>query len=188
MNYDILLNIAKQAILHHLNIPKSLDRDELLKTYPFLEKNGASFVTLNKDGSLRGCIGSIIAHQSLFDDIYKNATLAAFGDPRFDPLSVDELELISIEVSLLSEPKQLIYKNYDDLVAKLEPFKDGVILKHNYHQGTFLPQVWEQLPTTKEFLDHLAQKAGATPAIYKQNPTIYTYQVTSKERGFHEIL
>ncbi len=184
----ILLQIAKSAILNKLNINYTFDENELLEKYPFLKKDGATFVTLKIDGELRGCIGSIIAYRTLLEDVYNNAISAGFGDPRFNPLSESELSQLSIEVSLLSKPTIIEYKNFDDLSKKIQPNIDGLILKHRIYQGTFLPQVWEQLPSPKLFLEHLSQKAGASVSIYEEHPTIYRYRVDAIEEDFDEIL
>lgn len=183
----VVLSIAKNAIEYRLGVRKILDRLDLIKQYPFLDNYGASFVTLNKNGNLRGCIGSIVAHRKLIDDIYSNAVSAAFSDPRFNPITGDELSDLTIEVSILTKPQKLEYEDYLDLISKVTPHKDGVILKYGQYQGTFLPQVWEQLPDRREFLDHLSHKAGANPEIYKYNPEIYIYRVESVEDSFDAI-
>ncbi|MFA7500895.1 MAG: AmmeMemoRadiSam system protein A, partial [Sulfurimonas sp.] len=160
---SVLLKIAKSAILEQFNDAYSFDKETLLNKHPFLNKEGAAFVTLKYNGHLRGCIGSIAAYRPLYSDIFQNAKAAAFKDPRFNPLSERELSQINLEVSVLSEPKILEYKDFNDLLTKVEPNVDGLIFKHNGYQGTFLPQVWEQLKSPKEFLEHLSLKAGLSP-------------------------
>lgn len=183
----ILLRIAKSAILTKMDDSYSFDKNKLLSDYPFLEQEGAAFVTLTNNHQLRGCIGSVVAYRTLLEDIIHNALSAAFRDPRFTPLSQNELDELTLEVSLLSEPKPIEYTDYDDLLTKVVPKVDGLILKHGSFQGTFLPQVWEQLPTPKQFLDHLSVKAGANPSIYDANPNIYRYMVEHIEDNFNEI-
>ncbi len=173
----IVLSLAKSAILSKFDTSYEIDRKKLKEKYPFLAKKGAAFVTLNKAEALRGCIGSIIAHQSLLDDIIQNVQSAAFSDPRFAPLSQEELNDLTLEVSILTEPKLLEYSDFEDLVAKVRPKVDGLILKYGQFQGTFLPQVWEQLPNPESFLEHLSYKAGANPSIYEYHPEIYRYEV-----------
>jgi AmmeMemoRadiSam system protein A len=185
---SILLQIAKNSILSRFDKNYTINEKKLVSKYSFLAKDGATFVTLHKNGALRGCIGSIVARRSLLDDIVSNAASAAFRDPRFSPLEIDELSELTLEVSLLSQPELIEYKDYEDLCTKIEPAKDGLILKHTYFQGTFLPQVWEELPTTDLFLQHLSQKAGATPAIYKEHPMLYKYRVEAIEEDFDAIL
>ncbi len=184
----ILLQIAKASILTKFDSKYTIDRKKLLKSYPFLSELRATFVTLNYNNQLRGCIGSIIAHKNLLEDTMGNALSAAFGDPRFPPLDLQELSSsLSIEVSLLTPPVILEYSDLDDLLQKIRPNIDGLILKHDIYQGTFLPQVWLQLPNPKEFLEHLSIKAGANPSIYKEHPTIYNYTVNSIEDTFTNI-
>ena len=185
---SILLRIAKSSILSRLDAGYLFDKERLLSEYPFLKKNGATFVTLKYNNDLRGCIGSVVAYRPLFDDIVGNAISAGFGDPRFQPLSADELSHLKLEVSVLSEPTILEYKDFDDLCEKIRPNIDGLILKHEIYQGTFLPQVWEQLKTPKLFLEHLSMKAGAYPSIYEEHPTIYRYSVDTLEENFDEVL
>ena len=184
----ILLRIAKSAILEKLQNITLIDKNVLLQQYPFLARQGASFVTLHSDEALRGCIGSIIAHRTLLEDIITNAQAAAFRDPRFQPLHVNEISHLNLEVSVLTPPQILEYKDFDDLCTKVRPSIDGLILKHASYQGTFLPQVWEQLPFVEEFLDHLSYKAGADPSIYDEHPAIYTYQVDAIEEHFDAVL
>lgn len=183
----ILLRIAKTAILNKFDPTYQIDRESLIKEYPYLAEDGATFVTLNYDHHLRGCIGSIIAHRSLLDDILGNAVSAGFNDPRFSALRAEDLSHLNLEVSLLSTPTILEYYDYDDLVEKIRPEVDGLILKHGIYQGTFLPQVWEQLPSPEQFLEHLSYKAGANPSIYSEHPTIYYYTVDAIEGRFDEI-
>ena len=184
----VLLQIAKSAILTQFDKSYSLKREGLIEKYPFLDKDGASFVTLKYEHELRGCIGSIVAHEKLLDDVIHNAKSAAFNDPRFHPLKSDEFSHLRVEVSVLSKPEILEYSDFDDLLKKLQPNIDGLILKHGVYQGTFLPQVWEQLPEPKDFLQHLSMKAGSSPSIYKEHPAIYRYRVDSIEDDFDKIL
>ncbi len=188
MDYSILLRIAKTSILSKFDKNYIIDEEALLKEYPFLSKDGAVFVTLKYENDLRGCIGSIIAHRRLFDDVVHNAISSGFSDPRFNSLSIEELSHLTLEVSVLSEPKILEYRDYEDLTLKVQPNIDGLILQHGRYQGTFLPQVWEQLPTPKLFLEHLSMKAGANQSIYNEHPTIYRYGVEHIEERFDEIL
>lgn len=184
----VLLRIAKSAILAHFDKNYVLNREELLYKYPFLNEDVAAFVTLKYERQLRGCIGSIIANGNLLDDVVRNAQSAAFGDPRFNPLKTDEFPNLTLEVSVLSAPEILEYSDFDDLAQKIQPKVDGLILKHGAHQGTFLPQVWEQLPRPKDFLEHLSLKAGANPSIYDKLPTIYRYEVEALEEDFDKII
>ncbi len=128
---------------------------------PRLNAPGATFVTLHtRDGELRGCIGSLMAHRPLVEDVRENALAAAFRDPRFPQMKAAELPNIVIEVSVLTAPQPLDYDGADDLIRKLRPHIDGVIIERGWNRATFLPQVWEQLPAPEEFLTHLCYKAG----------------------------
>lgn len=183
----ILLRIAKTSILERFDASYTIDKEALLREYPFLGEQRATFVTLNYASNLRGCIGSIIAHRSLLEDIIANAKSAAFHDPRFQAVRQEELDLLRLEVSVLTPPRLLEYKDYENLLTRITPHKDGLILKYGNHQGTFLPQVWEQIPTTEQFLQELSYKAGLNPSVYEHHPDIYTYEVEALYERFDAI-
>ncbi|WP_281951543.1 AmmeMemoRadiSam system protein A [Nitrosophilus kaiyonis] len=175
-----LLNIARIAIKEEFIGHKELNEDvkkRLIDMFPELKKPGAVFVTINERSSLRGCIGSLVAYRPLIDDVIENAKAAAFSDPRFPPLAPDEFDKISIEISVLSEPKPLEYKDIQDLKSKIRPNIDGVVLKLDGYQATFLPQVWEELSDFDQFFAHLCLKAGLRPNCLELHPEIFTYQV-----------
>jgi AmmeMemoRadiSam system protein A len=174
---SLLLDIAKNSIKEDLIKASLIDKDILLQQYPQLDSTIATFVTLNIDNNLRGCIGSIVPHRTLLEDLIQNAKAAAFNDPRFLPLSLDEFERVDIEVSILSLPQEIVYSSIDDLKSKITIGIDGVIIIKDSYQATFLPQVWEQLDTFESFFAHLCQKAGLSSNCLEQKPTIYTYQV-----------
>jgi AmmeMemoRadiSam system protein A len=176
---DIVIALAKAAILVALNQPEDFDLEHALKTYPSLEENGAVFVTINTEPNeqLRGCIGSLQAYRPLYKDIIHNAQAAALRDPRFLPLTVEELEHIKIEVSILSEPQILHYTDIEDLKTKIVPFQDGIVLKLDGKQATYLPQVWEQLPKFDDFFSSLCMKANLSRDCLSQHPEISTYRV-----------
>jgi AmmeMemoRadiSam system protein A len=176
---DIVIALAKAAILVALNQPEDFDLEHALKTYPALQNNGAAFVTINKDPNeqLRGCIGSLQAYRPLYKDIIMNAQAAALRDPRFLPLSLEELDQIKIEVSILSEPQVLQYDDLNDLKNKVVPFQDGIVLKLRDRQATYLPQVWEQLPQFDDFFSSLCMKANLSNDCLSQHPEISTYTV-----------
>jgi len=183
----ILLRVAKSAIIREFDDSYGFDEKSLLDAYPFLIEDGAAFVTLKYKHDLRGCIGSVLAYRSLYNDISHNAIAAAFNDPRFHPLCQNELPYIDLEVSVLSKPEILEYKDFSDLIQKVRPNIDGLIISYNGYQGTFLPQVWEQLKTPKDFLEHLSMKAGLNPWVYEKHPMIYRYEVGALEKKFDEI-
>lgn len=174
---NVILDIAKNAIQDGFSHTSTIDTKALLELYPEFAKYKATFVTLTLDRQLRGCIGSLIAHRSLLDDLIHNAQAAAFDDPRFYPLSPEEFSRVHIEVSLLSEPKPIVYENSDDLKRQVIVGEDGIILQKGSHKATFLPQVWEQLPTFELFFSHLCQKAGLAANGLESHPDIWRYRV-----------
>ena len=119
-----------------------------------------TFVTLTINSQLRGCIGHILPEEALIEGIKLNAINAAFRDPRFSPLNKNEFSQIKLEISILTEPKDLVFTDVSELLQKLRPGIDGVIIKQGFNQATFLPQVWEQLPSKEQFLSNLCLKAG----------------------------
>jgi len=177
-----LLRVARETIRHALYGDESADLAETASFPKFAERRG-TFVTLTISRGLRGCIGHIIPHETLVEGVRANALNAAFQDPRFRPLSKDEFNQIKIEVSILTEPRPLPYSDSGDLLEKLRPGRDGVIIKKGYHQSTFLPQVWEQLNDKKAFLTHLCMKAGLPGNTWEhEGLDVLTYQV----QAFHE--
>lgn len=151
-----LLALARQAIAHRLGrAPAPVVPDD-----PRLHEKGATFVTLTKDGDLRGCIGSLRRSRRLGEDVLANAVAAAMEDPRFAPLEADELDAVTVEVSLLSDPEYLEFAGEEALLAQLRPGEDGLIIFSGCRSATFLPQVWEQLPEPHQFLAALKHKAG----------------------------
>jgi len=173
---NIVLKIAKDAIKEAVLNKKIIDKESLIKKNPWLLDKGAVFITINEFNQLRGCIGSIIAHQSLIDDIIKNAKSAALNDPRFKPISEDELNNLEIEVSILTPPKELPYSNIADLKSKIRVGVDGVIINYNGYQATYLPSVWEQISSFEEFFGSLCLKAGLSANCLSLHPTVYTYE------------
>lgn len=176
MNPSLLIAVARRAIEQKFN-HEMVDYVGLVRDYPELSVPGAAFVTLTLYGKLRGCIGSIVAHRPLLEDLISNAQAAAYKDPRFPPLSIDEVKEICIEVSLLSAPEMIEYRDREELLSIIRPGIDGVILQHGNHQATFLPQVWDEIPDFNNFFGHLGVKAGIGSDPLSLHPTIYTYQV-----------
>ena len=173
---EILLKIARHALESEIRGDKHLPLN--VKTTPLLEAEGASFVTLTINGQLRGCIGALEPYQALIEDVREHALAAALNDYRFPPVRADELEKIDIEISRLTAPKPLKYTNSDNLLSKLRPNIDGVVLKDGYRGSTFLPQVWGQLPNAEDFLSHLCQKMGASSDLWKHKKLdVLIYQV-----------
>ena len=143
----------------------------------WLEEPGASFVTLRQLGELRGCVGSLCAERSLRADVERNARAAAFRDPRFAPLSRREYPEIEVEVSLLSSLEPIVFESESHALGQLRPGVDGVLLEYAGRRGTFLPQVWEQLPESAAFLAHLKQKAGLPVGFWAAELKLSRYTV-----------
>jgi len=182
----VLLKLARLSILEEFEKKSLIDKEEWIKKYPFLTQKRASFVTLKlkdkpRGSNLRGCIGSILPHRMLIDDIIYNAKAAAFEDPRFPPLTPEEFDKIKIEISLLTVPQKLEYEDKEDLRKKIRVGVDGVILQLANYQATFLPSVWEELPNFDLFFAHLCLKAGLGGDCLVYHPTIYTYQAIEIE-------
>ena len=175
INQQRLMVIAKHSIDNGLTTGRPLSIE--LADFPEeLTEHRASFVTLEKNHQLRGCIGMLEAVRPLVKDIAENAFSAAFRDPRFPPLSRDEFKDIEIHLSLLTVPERLLFTSEQDLINQLQPAVDGLILEETYHRGTFLPSVWEQLPDPKTFLRHLKQKAGLPADYWSDNIRVYRYR------------
>ncbi|MBN2546950.1 MAG: AmmeMemoRadiSam system protein A [Spirochaetes bacterium] len=180
---EFLLKLARNTIIKK-TVKNSLTKDEINSLSGVLKEKRGCFVTLNKHGDLRGCIGYILPIQPLYQAVIDNAYNAAFSDPRFNPVTKDEIDDIHIEISVLTIPEKLNYKDKDDLLNKLKPDIDGVILKLGYRSSTFLPQVWEQLPSKEEFLSHLCMKAGLSFDEWQKGKLeIEIYKVEAFEEG-----
>src|SRR5438309_1934595 len=145
---------------------------------PWLAQAGATFVTLTRDGVLRGCIGSLQAQRPLGTDVAENATAAAFRDPRFPAMTTAEWPGVRVEVSLLSAAKPIRFADEEDLLAQLKPGEDGVILEHEGRRATYLPQVWESISDKRQFLRELARKAGLPDDIRLTRCKPSRYRVT----------
>ena len=176
-----MLALARSAIKNRLEKGKApkINPDDLGQ---YLKEKGCVFVTITLNGNLRGCIGHLTATKALYRDIIENAVSAAFDDPRFMPLQPYELDKIKIEISVLSAPQKLDYKDSSDLLNKLTPLKDGVILSKGLYKATYLPQVWESLSDKEAFLSSLCMKAGLDPdAWHKSDLMVETYTVEKME-------
>lgn len=141
---------------------------------PALREERGCFVTLTRHGALRGCIGNVLARGPLFQRVRENARAAAQRDSRFDPVRADELPEIEVEVSVLTAPRPLGFTSPEDLLRRLRPGRDGVVLHVGGRTATFLPQVWEKFCRANEFLDQLSAKAGGAPDAWRQPGTFVT--------------
>jgi AmmeMemoRadiSam system protein A len=179
---QILLRLARQAVESGVK-GEALPPVDLSALPPSLREEGSSFVTLTAHGQLRGCIGSLEPYQALAEDVREHAVGAALNDPRFPPLREDELSGIQIEVSRLTHPVPLEYSDANDLLARLHPFVDGVVVRDEFRRATFLPQVWEKIPDPAEFMNNLCYKLGTSPDRWRgRHLEVLTYQVEE----FHE--
>lgn len=173
-NQQFLLKLARQTLEHYFDTGNIFGvdvSDEELK-----EKRG-TFVTLTKNGLLRGCIGHIEPVQEIYKDVIENALAAAFEDTRFSPLKEEEMVDIEIEISVLTNPEPLNYTSADDLLNKLQPLRDGVIIRKGRYSATYLPQVWEDLSDKAEFLSSLCLKAGLPADEWRSGDLkVFTYQ------------
>lgn len=159
-----LIQIARDSIAHGLKTGKPLRID--IEDYPpELVVDRATFVTLERQGQLRGCIGMLEAIRPLVTDVAENAFSAAFRDPRFPPLADEEFSDLDLHISILSPAEPMHFDSEQHLITQLQSGIDGLILQEGHRRGTFLPSVWEQLPDAALFLRHLKQKAGL-PADY----------------------
>jgi hypothetical protein len=168
-----LLAIARSVIAAELGEPLPA-----FTQAAWLDEPGATFVTLTCAGALRGCIGSLVAERALRADVENNALAAAFSDPRFAPLSAREYRAIDVEVSLLSPMQPVTVESETHALTLLRPGIDGVLLEYGRRRGTFLPQVWEQLPEPRVFLAHLKQKAGLPADFWADEIRLSLYTVT----------
>jgi uncharacterized protein len=172
-----LLELARQSITLAVQ-NKPLPQLDLTNLSPMLKQKGATFVTLTEDGVLRGCIGTLTPFQPLVEDVQDHAVAAALQDYRFPPVQARDLPKIHIEISRLTIPQPLNYKDPQELLTLLKPRVDGVILKNGLRQATFLPQVWDQLPQPRIFLAHLCQKMGASSDLWEiRHLEVSIYQV-----------
>lgn len=172
-----LLRLARCAIAEQLELSTAEQKLDLDSLPAIFQQPAATFVTLTKQGQLRACIGSLIARRPLARDVCDNACSAAFRDPRFPPLSADEFPHVRVEVSLLSCPTPLTVVDEADACRQLQPGIDGLILSASGHHATFLPQVWEQLPTPELFLQHLKTKAGMAADYWDRDLKLERYTV-----------
>lgn len=167
-----LLQLARHSIASELSQQQPL---AALATKQ-LQQHAACFVTLNIEGKLRGCIGNLEARDSLVKAIQRNAKQAAFKDQRFKPLTLEELPLITVELSILTPMQAIEVASEADLLKKLRPGIDGLLFESGSHRATFLPSVWQQIPDPKQFQAQLKRKAGLEPSYWHSNVRCSVYQ------------
>src|SRR3989339_553046 len=176
-NKNFLLQLARRSIEHCFDTNEVLEIEETELPDKELKEKRGTFVTLTKKGLLRGCIGHIEPVQEIYKDVIENALLAAFDDNRFTPLKKEEMKDIEIEISILTEPQNLVYSDADDLLKKLSEAKSGVIIKKGKNSATYLPQVWEDFASAEDFLSSLCEKAGMESDEWRKGDLdVLTYQ------------
>lgn len=173
---DLSIDISKKSIMSGLEKKKLPQPEDFPNLPSVFDEKVACFVTLEKSGKLRGCIGSIIAHQPLILDLIKNSHNSAFKDPRFMPLKMDEFDNLAISISLLSSPEKMDFKDEEDLLNQIIPFVDGLIITDSGHQAVYLPSVWDELPEKELFLNSLKIKAGLPPKHFSKTFEAYKFQ------------
>jgi AmmeMemoRadiSam system protein A len=182
-----LVDLARQTLARHFGetiAPVDAKHLEARLADQALQACCGTFVTLTIDNRLRGCIGSLSANAPIVSGVRDNALNAALHDPRFSPLRKTELDQVIIEVSVLTDPVPLTYTDADELLARLRPGIDGVILKKGFASATFLPQVWDQLRQPQAFLSHLCVKAGLPADQWRKGDLeVRVYQVQYFEEG-----
>ncbi len=171
----ILLQLAKQSLQWSTQHPQPMPIK--LEDYPEkLQQQRACFVTLHKNGQLRGCIGSLQAHRPLVLDVVSNAFAAAQKDPRFPAVKQNELNEIDLDISILTPPEPMQFTSEADFMQQLRPGIDGIIIEDKGRRATFLPSVWEQLPDKLQFMQHLKQKAGLPANYWSDTIKVQRYQ------------
>ncbi|MGH8474683.1 MAG: AmmeMemoRadiSam system protein A [Methylococcales bacterium] len=169
-----LLDLCLASIRHGVETGQRIEVDTQ-RFDPALQVWRATFVTLLKYGGLRGCIGSLNAMRPLVVDLARNAYAAAFSDPRFERVEMNEIDTLEIHISILSEPEAMSFRSESDLLSQLQPGIDGLVLEDHGQQGTFLPSVWESLPDPRDFLNQLKRKAGLAEDYWSKGIKISRY-------------
>lgn len=173
-----LLQLARASIHHGLNKGRALEVD--IDSYSaHLQEKLACFVTLNRNGALRGCIGHLEAVQPLVKDVAENAYAAAFRDPRFPTITEPEMVGLGMHISILSPSQPMEFRSEQDLLAQIRPGIDGLILESGNKRGTFLPSVWESFPDAASFLRQLKLKAGLTADYWSEKMHVSRYTTES---------
>ncbi|MEW6764244.1 MAG: AmmeMemoRadiSam system protein A [Pseudomonadota bacterium] len=171
-----LIDLARESISHglehHRALPVRVDEHPAA-----WREEGACFVTLNTRGQLRGCIGNLRATRPLVQDVAENAFNAAFHDPRFPPLRLAELAALDIHISILGAPERMAVTSEAELLDRLRPGQDGLIIEAGGRRATFLPSVWQQLPGVEDFVMHLRLKAGLPPSGWLWDMQAWRYTV-----------
>ena len=171
---DVLKNAARDALMHSIHHSEELP--VTLSEFPAtLHDDQNTFVTLNYNGKVIGCMGNLVANQPLIKDVVHNTFSASYYDPRFpDPKTIDP-EKIEIHISLLSPNEAIKFHSEQELLAKIRPGKDGLLIREGSRSGTFLPAVWDSIPDRESFLKELKRKAGLPADYWSDTIEIYRY-------------
>ena len=175
-----LLQLARESIAHGLETHRAWVPDVSAYPKPLRERR-ATFVTIKRPGVLRGCIGTLEPYQTLAEDVAEHAYAAAFSDPRFPPLTAEELADLDVSISILSPPEEVTFTNEADLLRQIRPGIDGLIIQEGQRRGTFLPSVWESLVEPKKFLAELKRKAGLSEGHWSDGIRFQRYRTESVE-------
>ena len=175
-----LLDLARQTLRRLLESEPPLAP---LQVPPAVAENGACFLTLRRDGELRGCVGNVVAQEPLYLALIRNVRDAAQHDSRFHPIRLEELDALSIEVTVLNGLTPVEYRTPEELLAQLHPGEDGVVLQVGCRAATFLPQVWKMFPTKEEFMNRLSEKMGIEPAAWRADAGVSVFQAECFEEG-----
>jgi len=167
-----LVALARETILHELGGPKPAR-----PAGKRFEEPAATFVTVTREGRLHGCIGSIAPRRSLADDVEENAVAAAFMDPRSSAFREEWIPEMGVEVTVLGPLEPIRFTGEEDLLGKIVPHEDGLVLRWGHFRGTFLPQVWESLPEPRIFLDELKNKAGLPRDFWAGDVEVFRFRV-----------
>lgn len=173
-----LLRLARGSIEHGLvhGEPSPIRCDELPSE---LAQLAATFTTLRLDGELRGCCGILEAIRPLAEDVASSAFRAAFRDSRFEPLGAHELQVVRLEVAVLSPLEPMDVIDEADLLRQLRPGEDGLVIAAGGQKATFLPKVWQALPDPREFLAALKSKCGLPQDYWSERLEFERYRTTN---------
>jgi AmmeMemoRadiSam system protein A len=173
---EFLLEVARSSIAHGVRHGRPLPVDPQ-RHPPCLRERRATFVTLERGGELRGCTGSLEASWPLVEAVARCAFRTAFRDPRFPPVAAGELDELELHISILSPLEPLRVASEAELLDRLRPGVDGLVLREGAAVGTFLPQVWDSLPEPSRFVAELKRKAGLGADHWSERIELQRYQV-----------
>ncbi|RMD84659.1 MAG: AmmeMemoRadiSam system protein A [Candidatus Dadabacteria bacterium] len=181
-HHDALLSLARESIKFGIDNGSVMEVDPASYPAP-LRETLSTYVTLHKRGDLRGCIGHLEARYPLVVDLVHSAYAAAFHDTRFPPVSEEELNEIDISISVLSPLEEIEFSSEEDLLQKVIPGKDGLVLQDHGLRGCFLPVMWERLPSPEIFLKFLKEKAGLPHSYWSETLRVFRFRAQKIPNG-----